>query len=317
VGAAPGGRGRSTLADAETNVGLGDSSANQRGLITAAAHCSSWRTRVGERVPPCPNSSKPEWEGEQGRSAHGLLLRKGATNFLTEPKSLLGVERKLVALGLVVVALAGVAAEFGSASSRPSDQDSSPLAAGRVTIHAPSLVPSDHPIPLYGTAEGAAPGDMVEIQSKDCGTTFFRGVSATRTQRAGQWSADFYPGITTWVRAVWKGRASKAVRVRQQAALQFTQRPFRRHRFVVSVVAKAQFWHRRVTIERYHPRDREWQAFRTVLLTTQNAPGQIVWTSGEFTARLPEGTALRAVLPASEALPCYASGTSLVLRTVV
>ena len=59
-----------------------------------------------------------------------------------------------------------------------------------------------------------------------------------------------------------------------------------------SVWLRAQFWHRTVTIERYRPRDREWQVFRTVLLTTQNAPGQIVWTSGEFTARLPEGTAL-------------------------
>jgi len=222
-----------------------------------------------------------------------------------------------VALGLVVAAVVGATSDFSSASSWAPDQDASPLVAGRVTIHAPSLVPSDHPIPLYGTAEGAASGEMVEIESKDCGTTFFRGVSATRTQRAGQWSAEFYPGITTWVRAVWRGRASKAVRVRQQATLHFTQRPFRRHRFVVSVVARAQFWHRKVTIERYRPRDREWQVFRTVLLTTQNAPGQIVWTSGEFTARLPEGTALRAVLPASEALPCYTSGTSLVLRTVV
>ena len=122
------------------------------------------------------------------------------------------VERKLVALGIVVAAVVGGTSDFSSASPRAFDLDTSPLVAGRVTIHAPSLVPSDHPIPLYGTAEGAAPGEMVEIESKDCGTTFFRGASATRTQRAGQWSAEFYPGITTWVRAVWKGRASKAVR---------------------------------------------------------------------------------------------------------
>jgi hypothetical protein len=56
-----------------------------------------------------------------------------------------------------------------------------------------------------------------------------------------------------------------------QPMLQFTQKPFGRHRFIVSVVARAQFPERL---------------------------GQIMWTSGEFTARLPKGTLLRAVLPA-------------------
>jgi hypothetical protein len=225
------------------------------------------------------------------------------------------VQRRLAALGLVIVGLVGTSSDFGSARLRAPAGHASPLAAGRVTIVAPRVAASTQPIVLYGSAEGAAPGEVVEIESKDCGTTFFRGVSETRTQLSGRWSAEFYPGITTWVRAVWKGRASKAVKVRQQPMLQFTQKPFRRHRFIVSVVARAQFWHRKVTIERYRARDRQWRTFRTVVLTSQNAPGQIVWTSGEFTARLPKGTLLRAVLPAPQARPCYLAGTSLVLRT--
>ena len=224
------------------------------------------------------------------------------------------MERKLVVLGLVVVGLAGMSA-VGSGRSLTSSGHASPSVTSRVTIVATGVAASNHPITLYGSAKGAAPGETVEIQSKDCGTTFFRGVSATRTERAGRWSADFFPGITTWVRAVWKGHASTAVLVRQRVRLEFTQKPFKRHVFVVSVVGRAQFWHRRVTIMRYHRRDREWRVFRTVLLTTQNAPGQIVWTSGEFSARFPQDTLLRATLPASQAAPCYLSGTSLVLRT--
>jgi hypothetical protein len=180
---------------------------------------------------------------------------------------------------------------------------------------APAFAPSDHPISLYGTAEGAAPGDEVEIQSKDCGTTFFRGVSATHTQRGGLWSAEFYPGITTWVRAVWRGHASTPARVRQQVRLELVQKPFKPRIFETSVVARAQFWRKKVVIERYRAGERRWRPFRAVVLTTQRAPGQIVWTSGEFTARLPTGTRLRASLPASQAGPCYMAGTSLVLTT--
>jgi hypothetical protein len=83
----------------------------------------------------------------------------------------------------------------------------------------------------------------------------------------------------------------------------------------VSVVAKQQFWRKKVQIQRFDRRLGRWRAYKSVALTEQNAAGVFIWTSGEFTARLPKGTMLRAVLPAAQARPCYLSGTSLVVRT--
>lgn len=108
---------------------------------------------------------------------------------------------------------------------------------------------------------------------------------------------------------------STAITVRQRAMLRFVPKANDHTRFVVSVVARAQFWRRSVHIERLNRRHGAWETYRTVVLTEQNAPGVWVWTSGEFSARLPLGTSLRAVLPDSQAAPCYLSSTSPALRT--
>lgn len=190
------------------------------------------------------------------------------------------------------------------------------VASEQVTIAArPTIVPPDKPTTLFGSIDSGKANEEVEIQAKDCGQSFFRAVAGTRTEEGGGWSTEFFPAITTSVRAVWRGQASTQVTVRQRAILRFSSKPFDRTRFVVSVVAKAQFWKRKVTIQRFDRRLGRWVAFRSVVLTEQDAPGAFVWTSAEFTARLPKGTMLRAVFPASQARPCYLSGTSLPVRT--
>lgn len=190
------------------------------------------------------------------------------------------------------------------------------VSSEQVTIAArPTIVPPDAPVTIFGAVDNGQEGEEVTIQAKDCGQTFFRVVSGTTTHEGGGWSTEFFPAITTTVRAVWKGRASSQVTVRQRAMLRFVSKPADRTRFVVSVVARAQFWRRKVTIQRFDRRLGRWDRYRSVVLTEQNAPGSFVWTSGEFTARLPRGTLLRAVLPASQAGPCYLSGTSRPVRT--
>lgn len=185
-----------------------------------------------------------------------------------------------------------------------------------VTIAArPSIAGSDHPITLYGRIPSPRPGEKVEIQSKDCGHSFFRAVDTTPSAGGGLWTAEFFPGITTAVRAAWNGRVSKAIVVRQRALLRFAPMASNRSRFVVSVVARAQFWRRYVVVERYDARRGRWQPYRRVVLTEQNAPGSVVWTSGEVLVRVPRDTLLRAVLPASQAGPCYLTSTSLTVRT--
>jgi hypothetical protein len=190
------------------------------------------------------------------------------------------------------------------------------VSSEQVTIAArPAIVPQDRPVTLFGAVDNGRGGEEVEIQAKDCGQSFFRVVSGATTREGGGWSTEYFPLITTTVRAVWKGRASSQVTVRQRAILRFVSKPADRTRFVVSVVARAQFWRKKVTIQRFDRRLGRWDRFRSVVLTEQASPGSVVWTSGEFTARLPRGTMLRAVFPAAQAGPCYVSGTSLPVRT--
>ena len=209
------------------------------------------------------------------------------------------------------VAVVVACAALGSALAAPSE-----LNADDVTIAArPSVVGSDHPITLYGSVRSRRPGETVEIETRDCGQTFFRGFAATHTDAGGTWSSEFFPGITTEVRAVWKGRKSRAVKVFQRAMLRFAPKASDRTRFVVSVVARAQFWRKRIVVERFDARRSQWRRYRLVVLTKQNAPGEFVWTSGEFSARVPKGTLRRAVLPANQAGPCYLTSTSPSVRT--
>ncbi len=215
--------------------------------------------------------------------------------------------------GVVVLLVAGAAGLSGVTSGTAS---SGAATASRVTITAlPVVAASDHPVTLFGTVPSGRPGELVEIQAKECGQSFFRAVSTTHSQNGGRWTAEFFPGITSAVRARWKTRVSKAVIVKQRAMLRFAPKAFDRTRFVVSVLARAQFWRRYVAVERYDRRRNAWRPLKRVVLTEQNAPGSIVWTSGEFTARTPSGTMLRAVLPASQAAPCYLASTSLTVRT--
>jgi len=190
------------------------------------------------------------------------------------------------------------------------------VASDDVTIGArPAIVPSDHSTTLFGTVASGKAEEEVVIQAKDCGQSFFRTVAGTTTHEGGVWSLEYFPGITSAVRAVWNGRASSQVTLRQRAMLRFSPKASDRTRFVVSVVAIAQFWKKKVVIQRFDRRLGRWQAYRTVVLTEQASPGAWTWTSGELTARLPKGTRLRAVLPAKQARPCYLSGTSLPVRT--
>ena len=219
-----------------------------------------------------------------------------------------GSKRRLAGIAVVSTLLAAL--------SLQSAHSAVPGATADVTIAArPSIAAPDHPVTLHGAVRSGRPGEEVLIQTKDCGATFFRTFAATRTQSGGNWATEFFPAIGTKVRAVWKGRTSNVVSVHQRAMLRFVPKASDRTRFVVSVVARAQFWRKRVVIERLNRARGAWETYRTILLTQQEAPGEFVWTSGEFTARLPRGTLLRAFLPQSQAGPCYLASFSLSLRT--
>jgi hypothetical protein len=202
---------------------------------------------------------------------------------------------------VATVTAAGILAAAVLANAR-----SAPAGATAVTIGArPTIAGPDQPVTLFGSVSSGRPGENVEIQAKDCGHAFFRTVSGAHTGPGGRWATDYFPAIGTQVRAVWNGQVSRPIRLHQRAMLRLVPKASDRTQFVVSVVARAQFWHRKVVIERL--RRGAWSRFRTVVLAKQTAPGEFVWTSGEFRARLERGTMLRALLPQSQAGPCYCS----------
>ena len=189
------------------------------------------------------------------------------------------------------------------------------VTARDVTISArPSIAGPDAPITLSGTVRTRRPGESVEIQTKDCGSSFYRAFTVTRTQSSGIWATEFFPSIGTTVRAVWNGHVSRAIAVGQRAMIRLAPKASDRTRFVVAVVARAQFWRRKIVIERLDRGRGVWRRYRSVVLTDQHAPGEFAWTEGEFTARLPRGSLLRAFLPQAQAGPCYLASYSLSVR---
>jgi hypothetical protein len=214
---------------------------------------------------------------------------------------------------------------FGDAPPRASMVDAAQrqlnrlvVAAERVTIFArPTVASGTSPVTLFGSVDNGAAGEVVDIQAKDCGQQFFRGVLGATTHDGGGWSTPYYPGITTTLRAVWNGNASGQITVRQRPRVELRPPLGGLGQFEVSVVAKAQFWRKRVLIQRFNRRLGTWTTVKSVVLTDTDAAGgsQFVWSSAEFTSSLPRRTLIRAVFPLSQARPCYLAGYSNLLRT--
>jgi hypothetical protein len=192
------------------------------------------------------------------------------------------------------------------------------VASERVTIAArPSIVPANQRVTIFGSVENGEAGELVTVEGKDCGATpaFFREVASATTGEGGSWSTEYMPRINTTLRAVWKGTASAQIMVRQRPHIALVRLPSKRFR--VQVAGKAQFWRKRVLIQRFERRLGTWKIVRSVLLTESGGyPGSgeaVSWA--EFRARIPSGSLVRAVLPRRAARPCYLAGYSKLLQT--
>jgi hypothetical protein len=196
------------------------------------------------------------------------------------------------------------------------------VAAERVTIFAqPSVVPStgNRSVRIYGTVDSDKAGESVAIQAKDCGTDFFRLVSGATTDSGGSWWQFYWPAANTTLRAVWNEVASAPITIRVRVFVGLSKR-----RDGKSLRVGAQgidsFWRKRVEIQRFERRLGTWRRLQTVVLTESGGnrgSGPNTGLSGSlayFVPRVPRGTLLRAVMPLSQAKPCYLSGTSLTVR---
>lgn len=187
-------------------------------------------------------------------------------------------------------------------------------ASADVTIFArPTVLGWTQTATLYGSVDGAGSQDVVSIQSRVCGFSFFKPHSEVHLNAGGGWSTPVGGGITTTYRAVWKGRRSANVTIWSGAGV-YLEPTRSRNRFIVTVVSRRSLWRRQVAIQRREASG--WRTLRTVVLS-DSLPGAGVTSASAATFRLsvPRGTAIRAFLPTSEAKPCYVASASKAVRT--
>lgn len=164
---------------------------------------------------------------------------------------------------------------------------------------------------LFGSIGSGKTGELVTIEGKECGphTSFFREVAAARTDDGGGWSTQAFMRVTTVFRATWANAMSSEVTVRARAGVSLTRHSARR--FEVGAGGVASFWRKRVFIQRYDRRLGTWVRLKSVVLTKSGYAGS---ASAMFRLSLPKGTLIQAVLPRSQAGPCYLAGYSSLVR---
>jgi hypothetical protein len=207
----------------------------------------------------------------------------------------------MLARALVACVLVSAVALAGSA---PSAGDVDQLT---VRVH-PTVVPWGELVTVSGTIVEQKANESVDIHVKDCGQTFFRGRIGTHTNADGSWTTGFYPGINTTLRVIWDGHRSEEFTVHQVAGVYLT--PVSGRVFRVSAIGvggtSAPFWRKRTLIQ--IRRSGAWKTLREVRLTENTVRGTPVRIA------VPRGSVLRAVLPRSQARPCYLAGVSRTVR---
>jgi hypothetical protein len=182
------------------------------------------------------------------------------------------------------------------------------VAAGRVTIAVRPAIGSrlTSQVTVFGTIDSGGAGESVTVQAKECDNSFFRVFAGASTEAGGTWSTLIFPNITMTLRAVWNGETSNEVTFRRRAWIQLYRLAGSATRFRMYVGPR--FAGKSVSIQRFDQRLGRWESIRRV-------PAHGTSEGTRFTLRTPKGTRIRAVLPTSQARPCYLSGTSPVIRT--
>ena len=210
--------------------------------------------------------------------------------------------------------VAGLAAALGALALSPSaSADQAQRRRVELSLRPTSLGALQNAFPSGRVASGRA-GEQVRLQVKPCGLPAYQAFTLLRTTEGGTFRQEYAPGINASVRAVWRGSPSAPVAVRQAPRVQLDQRG--PSRFEVGIGSLGWMWRKKVSIQRRQ--GSSWVTIKRVTVTrTYNSPGtgSGTWTEAEFSASIPADATLRAVLPLSEAKPCYRAGVSNVVRT--
>jgi len=208
--------------------------------------------------------------------------------------------RKAVALSALAAAcLAGLAAAGTFADS--------------VTMRARAAIlrSDEFAVGVLGTISNGAEGEYVSVTGKECGIpgAFFRALGGATTLAGGGWEASVPVRTTTTLRAEWKDAKSETVTVRRRASVWLTKE---RRGFRIAVSSEAgRADGKRVIIERLMRAG--WKKLQTVVVRSEGYT-EFAEKSG-LRFKVPKGTTIRAVLPRSQAGPCYLAGYSKLIRT--
>jgi hypothetical protein len=198
--------------------------------------------------------------------------------------------------GLIVAVLAS------SAASAPE----------QVTIEArPTVTRWLQPMTLFGAVDSRKAEEIVTIQARPCGSPSqsFTNVDTARTSEGGSWSTDFRVLVNTTLRAVWNDRPSPQITVRARPGVSLRRRAARRFEvWVQGQSGGAMFWRKHVLFQRLDRRLGTWATVKQVVLTDSTG-------AATFRASVPRGSLVRAILPLSQARPCYLAGYSSQVRT--
>lgn len=168
-------------------------------------------------------------------------------------------------------------------------------------------------VTLFGSLASGDPDKQVVVQGKECGphAPSFRpwGIPAW-TRKGGQWSIEAFVRTTTTFRAVTGKATSPVVTVFARPSV-FIQAGAAPSQYEVRVGGVANFWRKRIDLQRFDARLGRWVSMRSVVL----ADSQGAYSAATVKVRVPSRTLIRAVLPLSQARPCYLAGYSNLLRT--
>ena len=214
-------------------------------------------------------------------------------------------------------AVAGILAFVAPAASDQMTLPRSVAASSDLTLVVqPTIIRSTSDrMTIFGSVSGGEAGKKVTIQFKACGLQpiQFRDAFETTTRAGGGFSLEelrpFNLGVSGVYRAVSGGEVSAEIRVQQRVAVYM--RPLSGGRFEVWVGGRVSFWRRFVLLQRFERRRGVWITMRRLVLT-EGTTGNY---SAPFRPRVPRGTQLRAVMPRSQARPCYLAGYGPIFRT--
>jgi plastocyanin len=174
---------------------------------------------------------------------------------------------------------------------------------------------------VSGTLSTTQANQKIDILAQRCGDNAAKLVGSVTTATGGAFTYQVKPTLNTSYQARYGTGAnvvtSPLVPVSTRAIV--TLRRNALHRFTTQVTAAQSFVGKSVLFQRWVARKHRWSTFKTVFLGSRHAAstplaGSTV-SAVTFGARLPRGLRVRALLPPSQAGPCYIAAKSATIRS--